>query len=733
MRCVRSGPDQACERCLKQRRACVTEPPKKPGAPKGVPRKRKSMSTSPDLSAASTSALANSAAPSFEALLNPFSLPSSQPPPIRRSFSRPSAFAATSTPYTSAPHLPCEHSPVPLAFSSALPEKTLPDRQLATLSNPLSLLAEVSDDKRDGGTSTYASPHHQAEQIAELMEGGVDPRLAALDLNLSFSQSSLITVMTPQLFKNEKQSIVQRRDDLVNRDLAPEHDPTHIGLVTEAEVMLYFHTFFSSCHPMNPTLCPFLHIHTFVRRRSMFLFSVILFIGALYTLDCDTSAKRLRYHVEQLARKVFTEGYRSTELVQAFITYQCWQPPSPKAGEDRLWLYTSLSVSMATELGLDRQVSAVRDERVRFFPSSSPTLHRFRDTALWFCADLTRQCFLSEQLAVLKDDLVDLPPAEQTDEMLGRLARNRERTWLRLFLWHSAVAVSSGSPSMLAEDDLLRNSEWWNDPLASQYDRITCALVQLRRLFIVLSLEVKARLQSRTEIGTAWIAPLVDSRLDPWKEKWVAGQAFQRNYLLLIHRHGRLWCLSAGLDPRIGTAEERQACVEHCLTAALDCCKRGLDDFREQSALWYITNSNAIMLAYSASLALRLYSCTDGYDPSASYARLLGLVASLALVLERMGTTPPHRFGLTAFYGRQLQRVVRSRAFALRKAHAQHDDNSLTAFLPNLDDLVVSNMSSFVDGSWDWLLGTGEEAPLDQQFGTNNWATDQLFAPFPEI
>lgn len=45
---------------------------------------------------------------------------------------------------------------------------------------------------------------------------------------------------------------------------------------------------------------------------------------------------------------------------------------------------------------------------------------------------------LSSQLLILKDDLVGIADEHLDDELLGRLARNRERGWLRLFLWHSA-------------------------------------------------------------------------------------------------------------------------------------------------------------------------------------------------------------------------------------------------------------------------------------------------------
>lgn len=149
----------------------------------------------------------------------------------------------------------------------------------------------------------------------------------------------------------------------------------------------------------------------------------------------------------------------------------------------------------------------------------------------------------------------------------------------------------------------------------------------------------------------------------------------------------------------------------------------GLDDLYTPSYLWaslhlrsrwswgslfalqYLTNSAFVMLVYSCSLALRLFSAHNTSMAASSHTALLGLVASLALTLERMGSTPSHRSGLASLYSRQLQRVIRGRAFALRKAH-QTEDNSF--LLPvDLDNLIMSSMSGFVDGNWNWLSGDG--------------------------
>lgn len=62
------------------------------------------------------------------------------------------------------------------------------------------------------------------------------------------------------------------------------------------------------------------------------------------------------------------------------------------------------------------------------------------------------------------------------------------------------------------------------------------------------------------------------------------------------------------------------------------------------------------MLSWAAILAIRLFD-SDPALPSffPSQASLLAFLGKLGLLLEEAGTTPPHRLGTTAVYGRHLQ------------------------------------------------------------------------------
>lgn len=56
-----------------------------------------------------------------------------------------------------------------------------------------------------------------------------------------------------------------------------------------------------------------------------------------------------------------------------------------------------------------------------------------------------------------------------------------------------------------------------------------------------------------------------------------------------------------------------------------------------------------------------------------SRGRLLGLISQLALLLENVGSTPPHRLGTAAVYGRHLQVYIRRRIVALCASHHQYE------------------------------------------------------------
>lgn len=84
---------------------------------------------------------------------------------------------------------------------------------------------------------------------------------------------------------------------------------------------------------------------------------------------------------------------------------------------------------------------------------------------------------------------VPIPPTNETEfQRLER--RNRERTYLVLFVHDRSLSTQTGRHWMLPEDDLIRNSTTWHEEGGGSIrpeDVIVAAFVQLRRIAVRIS------------------------------------------------------------------------------------------------------------------------------------------------------------------------------------------------------------------------------------------------------
>ena len=116
------------------------------------------------------------------------------------------------------------------------------------------------------------------------------------------------------------------------------------------------------------------------------------------------------------------------EVVQAFACLTYWKEPD----DTRTWTYIGFACRMAVELGLNRYVGR--------------------------------------------------RPAEETDFQM-RERRNRERTYLVLFVHDRSLSTQTGRNWMLREDELVRHANTWHEeggtPIRPE-DVIVSAFVQLR-------------------------------------------------------------------------------------------------------------------------------------------------------------------------------------------------------------------------------------------------------------
>lgn len=188
-------------------------------------------------------------------------------------------------------------------------------------------------------------------------------------------------------------------------------------------------------------------------------------------------AKRLRLHGEKSSQHVHSSGFKSVEIFQGYYISLLSATPAKSMTEERVWLYTSGAFSVAVELGLDQRAPLLNPG------SSGNSLSATRITS-----SLPAAC-------------VDHQPAEKEDAFRDptyvttqRLARNRERTWLRIPLWERANSAACGRVNMFPETELTQNIEDWRlHPLADPTDRFNCAFIPLRRQLSALHINLRVQ------------------------------------------------------------------------------------------------------------------------------------------------------------------------------------------------------------------------------------------------
>ncbi|KAI5481613.1 hypothetical protein MNV49_002839 [Pseudohyphozyma bogoriensis] len=562
------------------------------------------------------------------------------------------------------PTPPPTHSPSPHSSSADGPRPG----PSAAISNPLGLLAEASEAVRPSplfksgflsADSPYGSPeHHQKKtKVTDMLNTGpLDSRVANLGLSWDSVNKGLKAITadpSSKLAETEMDFFRPKTNPAVRGDVGPEYDPIDLALITPEEVQTFFRVFYAHLHPLISALDQTLHTPEFIRSRSAFLFSAILFNGAQFTPEAGPVTRRLQLHTERLARLVVERRWKSLEIGQGFLVWMPWIPPGNKVTDDTSWFYTSYNFTMATELGLDKPISA--------------------------------QWPLERQVAALGQDLDNMDATSQI--VVDQMIRNRERFWLSF------------------------------SPLP--HDKETSAIVRLRRYIISLSTEIRTRLATNPAEGTSWIREYIDASLDPWHRQWLlydtveAGSTLPSVYVELLYRVGRLWCLSQGLHHRAHHDEEgpieTPAIVNDCVVSALEAVHAAVKGLESSRFYWKMPNTVFPMISWAACLSMRLFDCDVGIEGFfSSQATLLGFLGNLAVLLEQVGTTPSHRLGTAAIYGRHLQAIVRSRLNAVWKLHAETVESASTGVpLPPLTILpgtvtpvVAENGSSIPLASW---------------------------------
>ncbi|KAF5358156.1 hypothetical protein D9756_001799 [Leucocoprinus leucothites] len=273
-------------------------------------------------------------------------------------------------------------------------------------------------------------------------------------------------------------------------------DPISAGFITEEDASLLFDALFLRLNPFINLFDPQLHTHTYVRNRCPFLFTTLIAAAAkFFKPEVHKVCQKL---ANDLAVRAFQEAWKSVEVVQAFACLTYWR----NTEDNRTWTYIGYACRMAVDLGLNRYS-------------------------------------------------VVTPPNESTLQKLER--RNRERTYLVLFIHDRSLSTQTGRHWMLPEnDDLIENSGIWHrhgvDDKVRPEDVIIAGFVELRRIAAeTTDVFNTSKGAGANDINYEVVLRNCNAKLNKWSETWrfemgqAKGESFHFSFLKFFRLYVRVF------------------------------------------------------------------------------------------------------------------------------------------------------------------------------------------------
>lgn len=340
-------------------------------------------------------------------------------------------------------------------------------------------------------------------------------------------------------------------------------DPIAVGLLDEQEAKVLFDLVFMRLNGFINLFDPRLHTVPYVRSRSPFLFSCLIMAG------CKFWKAELYRQCQQIAHsfafKAFAEGWRSVEVVQAFACLTYWKEPD----DTRTWTYIGYACRMAVELGLNTYVGRIEGE----------------------------------------------------SEEHKRERRNRERTYLVLWVHDRALSMQTGRNWMLPEDDMIRHAKSWHEdtPMRPE-DVIVAAMVNLRQIAAettdVYRMQKGGGLEGHySDVNHEILLRGCNSKLTHWMDFWdtelkrANGLPFHYAFLAFFRLHVRLFLNSLGLQSSstpLGRTSPSLQSLSICYTSAIQSLELITRSFAPWGLLRYGQDSMTVMSAYSAVFLIKL-------------------------------------------------------------------------------------------------------------------------------
>ncbi|OCT51479.1 Zn(II)2Cys6 transcription factor [Cladophialophora carrionii] len=429
-------------------------------------------------------------------------------------------------------------------------------------------------------------------------------------------------------------------------DNSPEVDPINLGLVTQEEADSLFAYFYERLSHTRWGLDPVLHTAAFVRSRSAFLFTSILAASALFLPKAEALSKRLSNHRNILARKVVSDRNRSVEIVLAFMVNIPWMTPAKHWADDETCAYLSMALALALDLSLNKIV----------VPSPTIRPAGFLDrVAKAECIDSAKALQLD-----------GFPHVDPLSVWGRRLLRTRERVWLALFVLDRGVCLARGRPYAVPIGPLVESCDTWHiSDIADRWDGSVISAAVLRRDLVGLITSVREFCDGSQGIsGGSTAVRFLKDKIDRFFEQWYAvwsrqitqGDGQLPPYVEILVSHTKLSTYCNVVNHPTASNDVKQFFRAAGLASATNVMRAAVQG---ENRLKSMPNNTVIMVSFAATFALALGATNLGnramLPPNAK-----ALIEETTQVLERIGSSPRHRKGLSVLFARHIRRIMQS-------------------------------------------------------------------------
>ncbi|KAJ5181891.1 MFS multidrug transporter [Penicillium cf. viridicatum] len=279
----------------------------------------------------------------------------------------------------------------------------------------------------------------------------------------------------------------------------PRGDVVARGIVSEELARIMYERFTGGSKNFLPLFDPIRDTFDSVRSRSLFCFTVIIYLASRAVTDLrgDTHMQRvLQDEAQRLAEDSFFERPTKLETVQGMILLAAYS--------EKTWFSIALILRTALDSGLEKSLDTL----------------------------------LSQE---------NVPRSSLSASMAERELVWKTRTWLITFILELDVASGTGRKSRIAEVDVVKLRKFLDYPLSLPCDMRTVCIIELHQL----RGNSRVIIDNTSNIGdiVSTELPAIMTRLQNWWTTWdeIHERAFQRSSLKLMLHYARIFVFCASL------------------------------------------------------------------------------------------------------------------------------------------------------------------------------------------